>query len=539
MFQQNSNSSIIINGNISESFKLHRGCRQGDPISPYIFILCTEFLTLALKNSKLEGINLNNKEHKASQYADDTSVFLKASEGNLKNCLETLDWFYHKSGLQINVTKTKAIKIGPIRETDRRFCRKNNLDCVSKFTALGIDNDVKNLHHITATNIENKLESIKKLVQNWIHRNITPVGRVCVAKSLLISKITHVLQALPTPPKEYLLKIDKILIDFIWKNKRHEINKNTLCLEYDYGLKMMELSEFDMSLKLTWVRKAITDTFEWSSFADEHKIKRLVWTGERYHNELYQRGKNPFWRSVILAYKNWYSLLIKKSELEIDKQPLWGNPQMNIPFNESLYKNNILFVRVIFPLHGHLLTKQDLEIKTGIPIMLTTFFSLCKAIPRNWITSMETKPISYNVYIPPPILWLTKEKKGIQCIREIWQYNKQKKLPPGQEKWLTELNLEDLEDWKCLYKMPLKCKINARSLYFQFQVLHRTLITNRKLKQFGIKDSDMCEYCDEVTTIAHLLYDCPSAQKIWNETNALLINHYAQNFYIDKKNQYY
>ena len=85
---------------------------------------------------------------------------------------------------------------------------------------------------------------------------------------------------------------------------------------------MIELSEFDMSLKLTWVRKSITDTFEWSGFADKHKIKRLVWTGERYHNELYQKAKNPFWRSVILAYKKWHSILMVKFDPEIDKQHL-------------------------------------------------------------------------------------------------------------------------------------------------------------------------------------------------------------------------
>ena len=112
---------------------------------------------------------------------------------------------------------------------------------------------------------------------------------------------------------------------------------------------MIELSEFDMSLKLTWVRKAISDNFEWSEFANEHQIRRLVWTGERYHSELYQRAKNPFWKSVISAYKQWHSILIENFELDIDKQYLWGNPLMNILFNESLYKSNIIFVRDIYP----------------------------------------------------------------------------------------------------------------------------------------------------------------------------------------------
>ena len=83
--------------------------------------------------------------------------------------------------------------------------------------------------------------------------------------------------------------------------------------------------------------------------------------------------------------------------------------------------------------------------------------------------------------------------------------------------------------------MPMKCRLYARIRYFQFQVLHRTLVTNRKLNQFGIRDSEKCEYCDEIETISHLLYDCPSAQKICNETKTWLTNEYAQTFHIDKK----
>ena len=134
MFQKNSKSRIILNGHLSSPFQLHRGCRQGDPISPYIFILCSEFLALALNNEEdFKGLTLVNKEHKLSQYADDTSIFMEASDKNLDMSLKILTWFYEQSGLKINFSKTKVIRLGNIRETDRRFGRENNLDWTQMF----------------------------------------------------------------------------------------------------------------------------------------------------------------------------------------------------------------------------------------------------------------------------------------------------------------------------------------------------------------------------------------------------------------------
>ena len=58
-------------------FQLGRGCRHGDPISPYIFILCVEVLGIMIRKSEgVKGIKINNVEFKLSQYADDTQMFL-------------------------------------------------------------------------------------------------------------------------------------------------------------------------------------------------------------------------------------------------------------------------------------------------------------------------------------------------------------------------------------------------------------------------------------------------------------------------------
>ena len=76
IFQKNSNSRLILNGHDSDPFPVERGCRQGDPISPYLFNVCSEFLTLAIKESEnITSISVHGRERRLSQYADGTSVF--------------------------------------------------------------------------------------------------------------------------------------------------------------------------------------------------------------------------------------------------------------------------------------------------------------------------------------------------------------------------------------------------------------------------------------------------------------------------------
>ena len=116
--QTNSFSKVLRNGHSSNIIKLYRGCRQGDPISPYIFVLAVELLGLSfVAQNEIQGNRIKNREHRISQFADDTTLFIKQSELNLRLCMNILDEFHLISGLKINVDKTKVVKFGKDRDS--------------------------------------------------------------------------------------------------------------------------------------------------------------------------------------------------------------------------------------------------------------------------------------------------------------------------------------------------------------------------------------------------------------------------------------
>ena len=140
-FYKNINSSILYNGHCSNSFLVLRGVRQGDPLSPYLFIICAELLADAIKqNGQIKGITVNNEEFLLGPYADDTFFLLDGTQTSLSSCLDTLELFGECSGLKVNVEKTKAVWLGSKQFSKDTLLPEKNLAWVlnEPFDILGI-----------------------------------------------------------------------------------------------------------------------------------------------------------------------------------------------------------------------------------------------------------------------------------------------------------------------------------------------------------------------------------------------------------------
>ena len=200
---------------MSDFFNLKRGCRQGDPISPYIFILFAEVLGKMIReNEIITGININGKEFRLSQYADDTQIFLDGTEQSLKETLNILKKFYSMSGLKINVEKTRAIWIGSLCHSNRQLCREYKLDwSQGAFKILGVTFSVE-VFDIWDLNTEQIYNSIESICKNWSKRKLTLFGRITIIKSLALAKFIHLFRALPNPPVELIKKLEKCSINF-------------------------------------------------------------------------------------------------------------------------------------------------------------------------------------------------------------------------------------------------------------------------------------------------------------------------------------
>ncbi|GKF67224.1 reverse transcriptase, partial [Tanacetum coccineum] len=105
---------FMVNGESMGVIKPQRGLRQGDPISPYLFIIVADVLSRqinrAMELGSLSGIKMARMCPVISHilFADDSLFFLKASEVECRNLLNIFDIYCRASGQNVNFEKSSA-----------------------------------------------------------------------------------------------------------------------------------------------------------------------------------------------------------------------------------------------------------------------------------------------------------------------------------------------------------------------------------------------------------------------------------------------
>ena len=136
-----------------------------------------------------------------ARFADDTSVYLDVSRESFENVIGTLNEFALWSGLKLNSEKSRVVWLGS-KESGTIFLPHLRLKWnPTTFNVLGIIYSI-DLGKMIDVNYHPKLKQIQISLKSWRARGLTPLGKIVVIKSLMLSKITHLFLSLPNPSEQ-------------------------------------------------------------------------------------------------------------------------------------------------------------------------------------------------------------------------------------------------------------------------------------------------------------------------------------------------
>jgi len=531
LFYFNVESCVIINGHMSEWFSLQRGCRQGDALSPYLFILCAEILAVLLRNNQgIKGIKINGEEYIVSQYADDTSLTLDGTRDSLINTMSVLKFYGRISGLNINTEKTKVIWFGSRKNSHITICPEFNLSWENQnFTVLGIKFSTS-LSEIVNLNYNSKIEEIKQLFANWSKRVISPLGKIVVIKTLALAKLNHLILGLPNPPQEKIDTIQNLFYKFLWNKSNDKIKRNIITQEYEHGgLKMIDLKTFMHSLKATWLRRLlkleVNNKFNNVVESTCPTLKNIHKYSTDYIRNKMNQERNEFWKDVLYSYL----ILTKKISPKNDKQcyslNLWYNPDIKVGGSSVCYKRwlvaGIVFLGDLINDQSEFYSYRDFNNTFNVRTNFIEYNGLLASIQhylrRNNIDYLPEK--TFNPHIPLPIALIIKDKKGCRSIYR--QMLNAHESPKSLQKWkndLAQLNNRNIDALinKPFYANVFKTTKDPKLLWLQYRINHRILGTNSLLKKMNINADDSCSFCENAPeTVFHLFWACNVSAQFW------------------------
>lgn len=254
--------SIAINGELAGFFPGKKGLRQGDSISPYLFIIAMEALSKMLDQAVEVGeIRLHPKcqEPRITHllFADDLLVFSDGSRHSITGIKKVLSIFKEWSGLDMNAQKTE-IFFGGYSEIEAAVIADLSGFKIGSFPTryLGLP---LNPSRISYGTLQPFIERITSKLHCWTVRTLSFAGKVTLVASTIYGMVNF-WSSVFALPKRFYEKVDSLCSAFLWKNSTTSavgarVSWESICkpkAEGGLGLRRMEEYQKVFALKRVW-----------------------------------------------------------------------------------------------------------------------------------------------------------------------------------------------------------------------------------------------------------------------------------------------
>ena len=354
-------SFIRNNGLHSGYFILERGVRQGDPLSPYIFMTVIELLAIAIRaKDNIRGICLGESEIKLVQ----------RDYASLKKFLELLKSFEKKS---------ECMGVGEARRRKGDLFGLNwparPIKCLGVYLTYDYD--------FIKMNYKQRLKKLENTTNWWKGRGLTLFGRAQVINSLLLPKLIYIARMFVVP-EEIIKEINKIAFKFLWRGQDRVVRTAIINLYENGGLRVLDSETLLHSLHLSWLNRLCNgEEAGWKSYLN-YLLKPYRGSFLFYcdYDPKDLKLSNAFYAELI---KFWADFRQVFSETNRSISVIWNNKNITIDGKLVCYKTffdkNIVSIRQLSLLKCNLESLDNIKNETNIKCNFLQWAGLRATIP--------------------------------------------------------------------------------------------------------------------------------------------------------------
>jgi ribonuclease HI len=492
-----SSISILLNGGKMEVFKPSRGIRQGDPLSPYLFILCLEYLSLkifgACHENRWKPIKASRNGPAFSHlfFADDLLLCSVASIECCNTMVEVLEEFCDNSGQKINLSKSKAYfspNVDPVtRDSLCGILGVSSTPDLGRYLGFPLRSNGRNTRDFNFV-----VERVQSKLSSWKAKLLSPAGRVVLIQSVTSSIPAYYMQNTMLPSK-VCSDLDQLNRDFLWGSSRdskkmHLVGWDKVCrpkCDGGLGLQSTKFRNIATLAKLNWRliqdKEALWAKTLLAKYGPTGPTAPNAFMGNRGSSNL--RGL----RLGLDVFKKGIRWVVNNGHLVSFWHDRWVG---TCPIRELIHGPLTVIessLRVCDVLEG-----------SGVWNFERLSFSLPPSILET-IRAIYVSPLSRR---EDCLAW--DSSNGIFCLKKAVHLAKSHTINPltshGNPKWI----------WTT--------KSSPRICFFLWQCYHKSVPVRDTLFARGINVPTCCPRCTSPTeSLSHVLRDCPDSNLFWNQ----------------------